>query len=227
MIAYADNDTQVLPVLYRCLDDMTKSALNANVCDFLTAGSMAWYGFVSNLPDDCLEVKRNKHSQKVGTNKIDTKLYRLEMGQEKFIRTSIKGGRVCPRQHTTVDGEKYVYLDISGMYASIMRTESLPYGKARWLDETELKVLEKTVLATEKKDWRIIYESLTKRFGLFIAEADFEENHHNLEPVIQYKGSGKTRYTLERRTDTITSVDLAIILASGGKVHGLTRAITW
>lgn len=108
-----------------------------------------------------------------------------------------------------------------------MRVENLPYGKARWLDENELKVLEKTIITTEKNEWRVIFESLTKRFGLFIAEVDFEENKHNLEPVIQYKESGKTRYTLERRTDIITSIDVALIIKSGGKVHRITRVITW
>jgi len=97
-----------------------------------------------------------------------------------------------------------------------MRTESLPFGKARWLDDQQLKVLEKTIMTTEKNEWRVIFESLTKRFGLFIAEVDFEENKNNLEPVIQYKGTGKTRYTLERRTDTITSIDIVLIIASGG-----------
>lgn len=76
---------------------MSKSALDANVTDFLTAGSMAWYGFVSSLPEECLEVSKNKHGNKVGRGLINSKLYRNEKGQEEFIRASIKGGRVCPR----------------------------------------------------------------------------------------------------------------------------------
>ena len=120
---------------------MTHNTLDANVTAFLTAGSMAWYGFVSNLPEECTEISRNKHSNKIRKGLINTKLYRAEKNQEDFVRASIKGGRVCPRQHTTVDGEKYCYLDISGMYASIMREEQLPYGKARWLDERENRIL--------------------------------------------------------------------------------------
>jgi hypothetical protein len=50
------------------------------------------------------------------------------------VRSSIKGGRVCPRQHV-FEGEKAVYLDISGMYAAIMRLEALPFGKANWMDD--------------------------------------------------------------------------------------------
>jgi hypothetical protein len=100
---------------------MCKSVLDANITAFLTAGSMAWYGFVSNLPEQCTEITRNKNSKIIRKGLINTKLYRCEKSQEEFIRSGIKGGRVCPRQHVTVDGEKYVYLDISGMYASIMR----------------------------------------------------------------------------------------------------------
>jgi hypothetical protein len=187
VIRYADNDTNVLPVLYGCLDELCKTVLDANITDFLTAGSMAWYGFVSNLPDDCTEIARNKHSNIVRKGVINTKLFRQEKLQEEFVRASIKGGRVCPRQHVTTDGEKYVYLDISGMYASIMRNEVLPFGKAYWMDDTQTKIIEKTILQTPKGDWRTIFESLTSRFGLFVALTDFEENPQNLEPVVQYK----------------------------------------
>jgi hypothetical protein len=209
------------------MDNLTHEVLDANITDFLTAGSMAWYGFVSNLPDECLQVKHNKHGNKVGLGIINSELYRCEKLQEEFIRASIKGGRVCPRQHTTVDSERYVYLDISGMYASIMRCELLPYGKAMWFDERQTRIVDNTVRDIERGEWRSIFNSLTKRFGLFIAEVDFEENPHNLEPVIQYKGTGKTRYTLERRTDTLTSVDIALIIASGGKVHQVNRVLSW
>jgi hypothetical protein len=65
---------------------------------------------------------------------------------------------------------------------------------------------------------------------MFQAEVDFEENPHNLEPVIQYKDpkyGGKTRFTLERRVDTLTSVDIAIVIASGGTIHSVARAMFW
>lgn len=113
------------------------------------------------------------------------------------------------------------------MYASIMRQETLPYGKAMWMDERQTRILDNTVRDFERSEWRSIFDSLTKRFGLFVAEVDFEENPHNLEPVIQYKGTGKTRYTLERRTDTITSVDISLVIASGGKIHSVKRALMW
>lgn len=78
VIQYADNDTQVLPVLYRCLDDQCRENLDSNITSFLTSGSMAWYGFVSNLPDEAVEVTRNKHGQQIRKMIINTKLYRSE-----------------------------------------------------------------------------------------------------------------------------------------------------
>jgi hypothetical protein len=45
--------------------------------------------------------------------------------------------------------------------------------------------------------------------------------------VVPWKKDGKTRYTVERRTDTLTSVDIALIIASGGKVHSINRVISW
>jgi hypothetical protein len=49
----------------------------------------------------------------------------------------------------------------------------------------------------------------------------------NLEPVVQFKKNGKTVYTVERRTDVITSVDVALIIASGGKIHKISKILTW
>lgn len=95
VIRYADNDTQVLPVLYKSVDAMCKEVLGANITSFLTAGSIAWYGFVSHLPSECLEAKYTESRHKIGI--INSKLYRCEQSQENFIRSSIKGGRVCPR----------------------------------------------------------------------------------------------------------------------------------
>jgi hypothetical protein len=36
---------------------------------------------------------------------------------------------------TAFENQKGVYLDISGMYASIMINELLPYGKAGWMTQ--------------------------------------------------------------------------------------------
>ena len=46
--------------------------------------------------------------------------------------------------------------------------------------------------------------------------------------MVQYKNEkGKTTYTLERRTDTLTSVDIAMVLASGGSIFNLTKCMYW
>jgi hypothetical protein len=47
---------------------MCKETLGANVTDFLTAGSMAWYGFVSHLPDECIEKKIRKSGNDANRN---------------------------------------------------------------------------------------------------------------------------------------------------------------
>ena len=49
----------------------------------------------------------------------------------------------------------------------------------------------------------------------------------NLEPVIPFKKDAKTLYTLERRTDNITLQDIAMIIASGGIIHSISRVMTW
>jgi hypothetical protein len=79
------------------MDNLCKETLGANIMSFMTAGSMAWYGFISNLPDECLDGKLTENRNY--SSLINSKLYRLERSQEEFVRSSIKGGRVCPRIH--------------------------------------------------------------------------------------------------------------------------------
>ena len=79
LVAYGMADVTCLPTLYRCVDELTKEYLNANVTQFLTAGSIAWFGAVTHLPEECYEEKKNsKHWNKLKKNVLDTKLYRLE-----------------------------------------------------------------------------------------------------------------------------------------------------
>ena len=70
------------------------------------------------------------------------------------------------------------------MYASIMRNESLPFGKARFAEQQVVELLMNSIAKFEKIAWRDIFNSLTKKFGLFLAECNFSENPHNLEPII-------------------------------------------
>lgn len=86
VIKYADNDVDVLPNLYHCVDNIVKDIFNANVTDFLTSGSLAWYGSIINLPKEVYEkVQIDKNRNKI-SNKLNTKLYKLERKEEDFIR---------------------------------------------------------------------------------------------------------------------------------------------
>lgn len=107
--------------------------MNTNITSFITAGSLAWYGLISNLPDECIDGSRYYPNSNTIRKDINSKLFRLEMKELEFVKKSIKGGRVCPRIHKCIPNEKYNYLDISGMYCSIMKNESMPYGKAKFL----------------------------------------------------------------------------------------------
>lgn len=59
------------------------------------------------------------------------------------------------------------------MYASIMANESLPYGRASWLDDAQVKILSNTVNRCKTSNWRHIFDAITKAFGLFVCEVDF------------------------------------------------------
>lgn len=74
--------------MYKCVDDLSKETLNANVTDFLTSGAMAWYGFISNLTDDCVEKKKytTTRNTKNVNRLINSKLHRLEHKESQFVK---------------------------------------------------------------------------------------------------------------------------------------------
>lgn len=57
---------------------------------------MGQYGFIKYLGDECKVSKKYTESRNKN-NKIDTKLYRMELRELEFINKAKKGGRVCPR----------------------------------------------------------------------------------------------------------------------------------
>ena len=40
---------------------MSRIVLDSNITKFMTAGSMSWYGFISNLPDECQMIKTDEN----------------------------------------------------------------------------------------------------------------------------------------------------------------------
>lgn len=64
---------------------------------------------------------------------------------------------------------------------------------------------------------------------MFIAEVDFCENPYNPEPVVPFKDEelGRTYYINDRRTQVITSIDIALIIQSGGTIFNINKVLQW
>ena len=54
LFKYAKNDTLITLELYRALNKLSHDYLNTDILRMLTLGMMANYGFMLNLPNECL-----------------------------------------------------------------------------------------------------------------------------------------------------------------------------
>ena len=67
--------------------------LNCSLLNFYTSGSMAYYGFLLNLPNELvIGGKCDKNNNLKKTFKTD--LYLMDRQEVDFVQNSIKGGRV-------------------------------------------------------------------------------------------------------------------------------------
>ena len=105
---------------------------------------MCNYGMMLNLPDECLYKCKNGHKTQ---DELNTRLYLCDWKENEMISRSVSGGRTMPRIHqfNSIDhGKSYndvndylCMLDISGMYAYIMRVYNFPYDKSRYATKQE------------------------------------------------------------------------------------------
>ena len=70
--------------------------LNTDILRMLTLGMMSNYGFMLNLPSECLYKSDHGHKNE-GT--VKTRLYLCDKKENEMISESVDGGRAMPRMH--------------------------------------------------------------------------------------------------------------------------------
>ena len=131
--------------LYKAVNKLCHDIFNTDVLRMLTVGMMCNSGMMLNLPDECLYKCKNGHKTQ---DELNTRLYLCDQKENEMISRSVSGGRTMPRIHqfNYIDhGKSYndindylVMLDISGMYAYIMKTYNFPYDKSRYATKKKL-----------------------------------------------------------------------------------------
>ena len=228
---YAKNDTEILVNLYQAINaKIYLPIIKADVLHFITMGSTTNYMFMLNLPQECYYKLRddNGHTGRAGTE-IKTKLYRCDMKENEMCRQSIYGGRCLPRQrefrtkNKTIEYSKIddylVYLDISGMYVSIMLNEMFPYDEGNYATNKELDKYNKLII-----EGKNILEYLPK---FYIAEVDIQPNPNDLEPPIGRHENGKLIWDCSRRSGWYNSIDVANTLESRGTLYKIEKMYYW
>lgn len=224
VLEYAIRDTDVLSKLYNAVDKLFREIIHVSVWSFLTIASSSWYGGLL-AAKKVIGVQTDEKLRHCRKNK-SLKLFSVNHQQDSFIRRGVYGGRACPRiiypsAKTPAGG--YVYVDISAMYGSIMLNARLPCGVISWVSDEQIPNY-----IDQIKDYARENTLKSMKFEMptyWIAEIDFQERVSSLEPVLSEKTKSGTRYTVERRTAVMTSLDLAMILIKGGTYFGCKRML--
>lgn len=133
-----------------------------------------------------------------------------------IIMQAMYGGRVYPSITKHEVGPKeagWVQADICSMYPSAMMSDRFPLGAAQELDEMKLHEYN-DMISTE------MLEKVEELLPIGIYWCDVEPNPHLTEPVLPHRESkGGLQWTLEKRHQYLTSVDMITGLRCGYKIQ--------
>ena len=179
---------------------------------------MANYGFMLNLPDECVHKRNDRHKRGI----VKTKLYLCDTKENELISRSVYGGRSLPRIHHYVSedhNQSYenikdhlVMLDISGMYVYIMKVNEFPYDKSRYASKIELDKYND--LIKQKK----YNELLEVQPQFYICECDCQNSEYDLEPSIGRHENNRLMWDCKRHTDCYNSIDIKLLLRNRGDI---------
>lgn len=232
LVVYGKQDVIILQKLYEAVNIISQDLFSCNIYDFITASSMAFYGFAQHVPKQVL-LKTNKKQRTLN-------IFRLNKKEEDFVRSAVYGGRTIPRIHEWVSSDigkanyneiedYYVYLDISGMYVAAMKEQAYPIGPHNWLT-SELDQEQLDELAMKLNTNRFTKATLP----FFIAEVDIVFNVNDLEPSSPYRQihpSSKTpllMWGVERQEQSVySSVLLQRLCRNGARIVKMKRCMLW
>lgn len=220
---YCKNDVELLITVYRGLDKYLREILEIDVFKFLTANMISHYGFMKNIPKELI-----KNETKT---KLVTHLPRYTHTQELYIREAIIGGKAYPRiKQFKSKGENdyYVYLDISGMYVSIMKNHKFPLQCPHWANRLELETILKAVKqpSIEKLENGYCWNPEWK-LPFCILDCEVKLHPSELEPPVGYKKNGKILWDVKPRRQTYSNIAIELILKNGGEITNIYSGIIW
>ena len=221
---YCKNDVELLIEIYRGLDKYLREILEIDVFQFLTANMISHHGFMKNIPASVIKCK-NK-------TKTVTHLPRYTFQQEMYIREAIIGGKAYPRIKifkSKNEEDYYVYLDISGMYVSIMKQNLFPLQCPHWATKLELEKILQIVKkpGLEKLDNGYLWNQEWEKMPFCILDCEVKLHPNELEPPVGYKKNGKIIWDIKPRRQKYSNIAIELILKNGGEITHIYSGIIW
>ena len=112
-------------------------------------------------------------------------------------------------------------LDISGMYAYIMRICNFPYDKSRYANKQEI---DKYNMLIKNKNYTELMKILPE---FYICECDCQPNVYDLEVPIGRHENNRLFWDCKRRTTCYNSIDIKTLLKNRGDIFEITKMLIW
>lgn len=239
---YGPQDVKILKALYKVVDDLCLEETGASILNFKTLSQYTWYGAMKYLDKSLIAPNPRMDGElesSMRQNHKHTRLFTFTRSVDTDTSSAVSGGKVYPRalRWTSPDVGKpydeikdyYVYADIVSMYPWAMTQCDYPVGEwVRVTGEAECQMRRRAWLY----QWRVAKDiDKNPDFPLELLDVTITLNPCDLEPPVgRQPRPGKSGLKWDVGAEHrrwLTSVDLWLILSSGGVLGTVHQFITF
>jgi hypothetical protein len=233
---YGNMDVEILAALYCVVDELCIERVGASILNFGTIAQYAWYGAMIHAPQDMRVTTEVDESVSANKTSISINIYRFPKSLDEKTSGIIVGGKTLPRSFRWTSSDigmdyddihdYYVYADVVSLYPWAMI--NCPYPTGKWTCMVDKESIHFRSFVSNFKsclNLDLLDREQMLKLPLFIAEVEFTNNPHDLEPAVGRSNMvGNSRCGVKwdvgvRCRQWMTSLDIYLVYASGGQVH--------
>ena len=260
---YGRLDVDIMRALYKKMDSVVATTFNASVLDFFSSNQMSRYGALINLPRDARLTKMGGHGNYIESKLfkltaeqdlwvVDALYGGRTLPRQTHFRSSHLDAAAplkitldlrvdwlpAPYAHNSpYEGvDALLFVDIFSMYVSIMKDSPFPYGKPRFLLDSEVTTWLSRLMGHrfcqgyspfDEATLQLATDLIDGKHGYAILDVDLACHPCDVEPPVPYRENGKVFWDSKRRRGKYTTIDIGLCLRNGGVVYHVYGGIVW
>jgi len=233
---YGPLDVQILRDVYLAADKIMHDYIKTSIMKFNTAAAVSYYGFMTHLPAIIKQPSTSRSKRRRNMyEKTRYQIYRFSISEDEETSSAILGGKCYPRISSFLSKDyckpydevedTYYYLDIKSMYVTAMQRYPYMWGVHEFMSkESHPDILNAWEIKLKQcRHW----EDIRDHENPFFMKITYEHHASETEPLTAIKKDNKLHWTLHKRTDWKTWIDIALLIKNRATIHAIEKICIW